>query len=273
MTKKTIFSTGISFSDYYKSLNKSFLQIFKKHHMLHYPFFREHGESLEKRQQNLTDFCASNLSVAPHHTVLDVGCGNGVQSLYLADKLRPKKMMAIDINEDNVLLAQSINTNGVRFNVDNAEKLSSIENQSVDVLLCVESAFHYPDKASFLAQVNRVLKPNGVFLIADILSKSYKNRWIIGKWKRKMYYYHWTEEDYNREFRENGLVIDKQTNITSEVIKGYHGYEAWIKSSQCKNYLQFLIMRAFISIQVLLNVYLLKKRRHYMVFRGSKILV
>ncbi len=57
----------------------------------------------------------------------------------------------------------------ISFKQDNAQELNTIPDHSVDVMICIESAFHYPDKNAFFKQIKRVLHPDGVFLIVDII--------------------------------------------------------------------------------------------------------
>jgi ubiquinone/menaquinone biosynthesis C-methylase UbiE len=240
--------------------------------MLHYPLFVKKGESLERRQINLTDYCVAHLGNLENKRVLEIGCGNGIQSIYIANKFKPSETIGIDLNEDNINLAQRMESNGsnVVFHVDDAHKLEKIKDNSIDTIICIESAFHYPDKEKFLEQVNRVLKDGGEFMIADILSKKYKKRRLIGKWKRKMSYHHWTLEQYNSSFSESKLVVEKMDNITSKIIKGYSGYMNWISSKEVGR-LRYLLIQLFIFIQVNLNLILLRRRRHYMIFAGKKM--
>ncbi len=270
---KNLFETGGSTKNYYQSINNTYIIVFNKYLMLHYPFFKEKNESLEKRQVNLTDYCLSKVGSMQNKTVLEVGCGNGTQSIYMNNNFHPKKTIGVDINQNNIELAQSLK-NGhekLEFHVDDAQKLEKIPDNSIDILLCIESAFHYPQKNLFLKQVERVLKPSGKFLIADILSRSNKKRIpFLEKWKRKMSFHHWTESQYAKSFRQTELTLVHKENITPEVIKGYKNFGNWIKRKQFSNYFTYLMLNLFVFIQVTTNVILLQNRRKYLIFVGLK---
>ncbi|MFW6100204.1 MAG: class I SAM-dependent methyltransferase, partial [Bacteroidota bacterium] len=195
------------------------------------------------------------------------------QTIYLYNNFQPGKTIGVDINQNNIELAQDLK-NGhdkLEFHVDDAQKLEKIPDNSIDILFCIESAFHYPYKKIFLEQVERVLKPSGEFLIADILSKTDKKRFPwIEKWKRKMSFYHWTENQYAKSFRQTSLVVVHKEDITHQVIKGYKDSGTWIKRRQCNNYLNYLMLKLFVFIQVATNVILLQNRRKYLIFVGMK---
>jgi ubiquinone/menaquinone biosynthesis C-methylase UbiE len=268
---KDLFETGGSTNNYYQSINKTYVNVFNKYLMLHYPFFKEKNESLEKRQVNLTDHCLSRVGSMQNKTILEVGCGNGTQSIYMYNNFHPKKTIGVDINRSNIELAQNLK-NGheeLEFFVDDAQKLEKIPDNSIDILVCIESAFHYPHKKLFLEQVERVLKPSGKFLIADILSRSNKKRIpLIEKWKRKMSFHHWTESEYADSFRQSALTVEYKENITPWVIKGYKDFGSWIKRKQIRNYFTYLLLNLFVFIQVSTNVILLQYRRKYLIFVG-----
>jgi ubiquinone/menaquinone biosynthesis C-methylase UbiE len=82
------------------------------------------------------------------------------------------------LNSSNLNIAQSLvheeGMDQITFYLDNAEQMNTIKSNSVDIALCIESAFHYSDKTAFLTHINRVLKPNGKFLIADLILKDSK---------------------------------------------------------------------------------------------------
>ncbi|MBN1952463.1 MAG: methyltransferase domain-containing protein [Bacteroidales bacterium] len=273
MEKRDLIRTGASFDKYYSSLNKSYHKAFNKYLMLHYPFFNKKGESLEQRQINLTDFCVSRLEQIQNRKVLEIGCGNGTQSLYIAEKYGPAHTIGIDLNVQNIELAHLLNRNAdkVSFFVDDAHALDNVEDNSIDIIFCIESAFHYPEKDKFLKQVNRVLKDGGEFVIADILAKSLKKRPLIRKWKQKMFYFHWTMDQYMNSFRDSQLTITKTDNITPNIIRGYRGYLKWIKRKEIGSYMFYSSILVFVFIQVNLNLILLRRRRHYMVFTGKKM--
>lgn len=272
MADKKLLETGASTQDYYQSINKVYRKLYHKLLMLHYPFFKQEGESLENRQVNLTDHCISRVPTLADKDVLELGCGNGAQSMYIYEKYNPKTFTGIDINAHNIELAKSINGThqNLNYHVDDAQAMANIPDNSVDVLLCIESAFHYPDKPRFLKEVRRVLKPSGTFLIADILSHSQKNRRIMEKWKKKMNFHHWTKKQYLKAFDEHGLKLKHKEDITGPVKDGYKGYESWVSRNKFDNYFQYLSFKLFVFVQVTVNVLLLKNRRQYYIFVGGK---
>ncbi len=273
MSRTKIIETGNSTQSYYQSINKTYRKVFQKLLMLHYPFFQKNDESLEDRQINLTKHCVSRVGSLENKSVLEVGCGNGTQSIFIHENYKPAKLTGIDINTHNIDLANQINGSHqlLDFMVDDAQQLETIDDHSVDTLLCIESAFHYPDKSKFMQQIKRVLKPGGKFLIADILSRSYKNRYFMEGWKRKMSYHHWTEEDYLNTFAKNNLRIIHKEDITDSIKRGYKGYGNWIKRRDFSSFFEFLWIKLFIFIQVNLNLLLLKKRRKYYIFVGEAL--
>jgi ubiquinone/menaquinone biosynthesis C-methylase UbiE len=274
MAKMEMISTGSSFDNYYRSINSIYQKVFNKYLMLHYPLFSEKNESLEKRQLNLTDFCIAQLSSIKDKRILEIGCGNGIQCIYIADKFKPLETIGIDLNEENINLArrQEHKQNRVIFYVDDAHKLEHIADNSIDAIICIESAFHYPEKERFLFQIHRVLKNEGEYVIADILSRSHRKRFLLRKWKKKMFYYHWTLEQYKKSMHLSGLEVERICNITPDIILGYRGYLRWIKFGEIKSgILMYLAFQIFMLIQVNLNLYLLRTRRQYMIFKGKRI--
>jgi len=273
MANMELISTGSSFDKYYRSLNSSYRKVFNKYLMLHYPMFSEKNESLERRQINLTDFCIAQLASLKDKRILEVGCGNGIQSIYIANTFSPLETIGIDLNAENINLARHLEHEGNRviFYVDDAHKLENIADNSIDTVICIESAFHYAEKELFLAQIYRVLKYEGEFVIADILSRSYKKRYLLRNWKKKMFFYHWTLDQYVKSFHQSGLEVEKTFDITPDIIMGYNGYLRWIKPGDMESgILRYLALQIFLLIQVNLNLHMLRIRRQYMIFKGKK---
>ncbi|KKD35336.1 MAG: methyltransferase domain-containing protein [Limnoraphis robusta] len=101
--------------------------------------------------------------------ILDVGCGIGGSTLYLAEKfqaeaagitLSPVQANRATERAQNAQLGQQVN-----FQVANALEMP-FEDDSFDLLWSLESGEHMPNKQQFLRECYRVLKPGGLFLMA-----------------------------------------------------------------------------------------------------------
>lgn len=99
--------------------------------------------------------------------VVEVGCGPGGGSAYLACTHHPASLVGIDINKKMIdWCREQHHASNLRFLQGDAQDLP-IASDSVDALVNVESSHCYPSRARFFQEVARVLRPGGSFLIAD----------------------------------------------------------------------------------------------------------
>jgi MPBQ/MSBQ methyltransferase len=100
-------------------------------------------------------------------TLLDVGCGIGGSSRILAQDYG-FAVTGITISPQQVRRAQELTPEGVsaQFAVDDAMQLS-FPDASFDIVWSIEAGPHMPDKAVFARELMRVLKPNGILVVAD----------------------------------------------------------------------------------------------------------
>ena len=177
----TMIRSGMSTDHYYDVMNNALKRVNNDDYtMLHYPLYINESDTFLQAQENLTDHCISRLDSLKNKTILEIGCGNGVQTKYILNKYKPKSITGIDLNKENIRIANQEKDRrkmkNVHFFVDDAQQLSKFKENSIDVIINIESAFHYPDKSLFLKQLFRVLKPGGHFLIADILTTRKKKK-------------------------------------------------------------------------------------------------
>jgi ubiquinone/menaquinone biosynthesis C-methylase UbiE len=197
-----------------------------------------------------------------------------VQALYINANHNPLNITGIDLSKANIEIANSekvlANADNVRFIVDDAQNLRQIPSDSVDVLLNIESAFHYPDKSAFLGEVHRVLKPGGQFLIADILSTREKREGFMKIWGKPMVHHFWNRKRYDKEFQESELVINQGVDITEQVRKGWSIYRNWLPEIKRKLFFMNIAFRIFYIINARLNIYFLSNRQQYFIYVGNK---
>ena len=242
--------------------------------MLHYPMYGSEDDSFFDAQTNLTNYCLNLLPSLKGKMILDVGCGNGIQTSYIFEKYAPGYIKAVDINAGNIDIARQEakmkRIDCVEFGVDNAQFLTTVEDNSVDFLINIESAFHYPEKPFFLKQIHRVLKPGGSFLIADILTTKMKRTRMIDLWKKRMALHHWHLESYNRELPAANLQMVSVYDITPQIIHGFSLYRKWLKDLDRPHFMEDMILRLYYTVHIRLNIYLLKTRRQYCIIVGRK---
>jgi ubiquinone/menaquinone biosynthesis C-methylase UbiE len=102
----------------------------------------------------------------PTDVVLDLGCGNGHHLLALAPEVA--RGIGIDVSPGMIELARARLRSSTRranlaFEVDDAERLKGIADQSIDLAICIGAFEHMLDKRAVLASIYRVLKLGGRF--------------------------------------------------------------------------------------------------------------
>lgn len=266
--------TGFTHEQYYKSMNMALKKLNNEHTMLHYPYFKNENDTFSQAQQNLTDYCISLLTTLENKKILEIGCGNGIQAIYISENYKPLTIIGIDLNNSNIEIANNeknqTKLKNISFLVDDAQNLKNIPSNSIDTILNIESAFHYPDKQAFLKEVHRVLKPGGEFLIADILSTRKNREGLMKIWGRQMIYNFWNKKSYDEGFKKSELIVKYEEDITHQVRKGWGLYHKWLPQIKRKEFFESIAFRLFYYINVKLNVYFLKNRQQYLIFVGQK---
>jgi ubiquinone/menaquinone biosynthesis C-methylase UbiE len=102
----------------------------------------------------------------PTDVVLDLGCGNGHHLLALGAEVA--RGIGIDVSPGMIELARARHRSStwranLAFEVDDAEELEGIADQSIDLAICIGAFEHMLDKPAVLASIYRVLKFGGRF--------------------------------------------------------------------------------------------------------------
>lgn len=138
---------------------------------LHYGFRSGSQEPREQGQKRAYQELSSSLSPMPHQLILDVGCGVGGVSIWLA---RENKCKCISINIEKSQLAQT-KLNSFRHGVDSAIRPVAMnffslgfQQSTFDSVVGVESlSYAYGNTQRVYSGIYRVLKPGGRLVIFD----------------------------------------------------------------------------------------------------------
>jgi len=124
----------------------------------------------------LYDLVARRAPVAGRE-LLEVGCGRGGGADYVARKLDPRRVVAVDLSPRAVALCRRRFAHPrLSFEVGDAERLP-FPPASFDVVLNIESSHCYGRFDAFLGEVRRVLRPGGHFLYADFRPSDEVDGW------------------------------------------------------------------------------------------------
>jgi tocopherol O-methyltransferase len=101
--------------------------------------------------------------------ILDVGCGIGGSSLYLAQKFNASvtgiTLSPVQASRATERAQEAGLATEVQFQVADALDMPFAD-QAFDLVWSMESGEHMPDKEKFIQECYRVLKPGGIFLMA-----------------------------------------------------------------------------------------------------------
>lgn len=95
--------------------------------------------------------------------VLDAGCGDGFFTKILSEQDRTEGVTGIDISSKAVELARAKNPD-LKFHQGELNQIP-LESNSYDFISMVEVIEHLVDVDGVLAEIARVLKPGGLFLV------------------------------------------------------------------------------------------------------------
>lgn len=106
--------------------------------------------------------------------ILDLGCGTGIQSAYLANYAQ--QVTGLDISDQLLRKAaeKCQKFDNVQFVQADARKIPFEDGSFDGVISYGETLSHIPDVQIAFLEVQRVLRPNGLFLFSVV------NKWYIG---------------------------------------------------------------------------------------------
>jgi cyclopropane fatty-acyl-phospholipid synthase-like methyltransferase len=130
-----------------------------------------------KSSQNMYEHVFSKLEINSYSEVLEIGCGLGMGGALLANNYPVKRIVGIDITEEQIRRAlrqqqatRIIHGKKLEFLIGAAEKLN-FPNQTFSHVISVECAQHIRPLYSFLSESLRVLKPFGSLVFTIVLAK------------------------------------------------------------------------------------------------------
>jgi tocopherol O-methyltransferase len=190
---------------------------------LHHGYWIRGDESKEKAQLQLIEHLAQLTRVKPGSDILDIGCGFGASSLYLA-KHYNATVTGITISPVQVEMAIQAAAGeqlDAKFLLMDAEAMDF--QKQFDVLWSVESISHYQHCEEFFASAAKLLKPGGLFAITDWFKKENltceETLKFIDPIEKGMFVELQVMDDYEQFLISNGLQIMRREVLNKNCAK------------------------------------------------------
>ena len=138
-------------------------------------FYQEHPESpvedCDIAINRMTSLIVDSANIQPGELAVDAGWGVGGTALHIAATLG-NQVVGLNINEQQITIARERTDEAgladkVRYEYADCSQLLPLDDASVDVIINIESACHYSNRARFIEECARVLKPSGRIAAQD----------------------------------------------------------------------------------------------------------
>jgi MPBQ/MSBQ methyltransferase len=151
-------------------VSSHYRQYYEDSGFYNFGYWDTHAKSQREASETLVDQLVDRISKKGGR-ILDVACGPGASTRRLMRSYAPDMITAINISEVQIAAARK-RAPGCAFLLMDATQLGFLEAQ-FDAVMCVEAAFHFDTRDTFLHEALRVLKPGGSLVLSDMLFRGF----------------------------------------------------------------------------------------------------
>ena len=210
---------------FYDLVSSHFYELWGEH--IHHGYWIHGDETKERAQIQLIEHLATIANVRPGCKILDVGCGPGASSIYLAKHYQAEATgitispVQVGMAKKAAALEKDVNAT---FLLMDAEEMKFDE--LFDVIWSVESISHYQDIGNFFGSAAKLLRPNGIVAVIDWFKRESLNPTQYQKnivpIEKGMLVELGTMQQYETLMKSSGLKILKSEILNDHCAKSWN---------------------------------------------------
>ncbi|MDR1317941.1 MAG: class I SAM-dependent methyltransferase [Spirochaetales bacterium] len=163
-----------------------------------------------------------HLAIGPPDHILDIGCGGGKNVARMLKLAGKGKVCGLDYSEVSVKKTTGLNRKAVRAGRSEIRLGSVSENpwpdNTFDTVTAFETVYFWPDFASDIREVRRVLKPGGIFFICNEMGKPEEGEAPYQYWIKTLGLTTYTASDFQKllteaEFIDVKIISGKKSRV------------------------------------------------------------
>ncbi len=146
------------------------------------------GAKMERHHLDITEKTLRRMDLRPGQRILDLGCGSGWATRMLARKIKVAEgsqaaghVVGVDISDEMIRQARAASKefHNLEFTEGSAAHIPC-DDDLFDRVLSVESFYYYPDQDVALAELFRVMAPQGrLFILINLYKDNqYSLQWV-----------------------------------------------------------------------------------------------
>ncbi len=197
----------------------------------HYGFFEKGIKSISEAIENMNNYVDRLIDFKENKSlnILDVGCGVGSTSIYLAQKYPQSNFFGVSIGQNEInfakKLSQDKNLKNISF-IQGDFSNTNYPDNSFDVVFALESMSYADDKEIFIKEMNRILKPSGKLVIIDGFIKKIPEDCIMKKILNAQYGARGSPELISldilfKHLKNSGFIEVTMNNISKNIKKHF----------------------------------------------------
>ncbi len=165
---------------------------------------------------NTLSFIKNWVNLSASETVLDIACGTGEFERMVLSEHSTQQIVGVDISEEMLAIArQKLHSYAnVSFQVSGASALP-FPDQNFDVIVSANAFHYFDDPVVALAEMKRVIRPNGKVVILDWC----KDFWLCRacdialKWFDPAHQQCYTQDEFHNFLTSSGFKVDASAKV------------------------------------------------------------